>query len=375
MMQQMNQRLQQQIQQQNEIVERLAVSQSTESTGTKSVKAKIPSVYTGERDTATLEIWLFAVRTYGEAVNLTDEQMVKLALTLLGGSALAWWRHYLYDHTPPKHWKAFEEAICVAFKPENARKIAFNKLAACYQKGSVTPYATEFHAILLELPGTDNEMILDKFIRGLKPNTRNRVEDEDPFTLEKAIQVAERCDRIHHGENCWTPRQPMYTGQPAPMDLDVLHSHDMVKTDIERERERERRSGLCHLCKKAGHLARYCPQKQTRSKEFPSKPQLLNMLKMYDEVEGVKDNGSANGNKEHGEQYEDACNVSQVACHLTTETSHSDMSIDTKVETPEVTHEIMSLTIKPDLTIFNGSTNGFPDRILLDSGATSSFVS
>src|ERR1700722_15791831 len=131
MMQQMNQQLQQQMQRQNELMERLAVSRNTETTSTKSLKAKMPSVYTGERDTATLENWLFAVRTYGEAENLTDEQMVKLAPTLLDGSALAWWRHYLDNHTPPKDWKAFEEAICVPFKPENARKIAFNKLAAC----------------------------------------------------------------------------------------------------------------------------------------------------------------------------------------------------------------------------------------------------
>jgi len=42
-------------------------------------------------------------------------------------------------------------------------------------------------------------MILDKFIRGLKPKTRIEVELRDPRTPDEAYRLADRFDRIVYG--------------------------------------------------------------------------------------------------------------------------------------------------------------------------------
>lgn len=78
-------------------------------------------------------------------------------------------------------------------------------------------YTNEFRATLLQIQDTSLEESLDRFDRGLKPNTRNRVEDAEPLTLEHAIRVAERYDTIHHRTQTmersrWTPRN-------SPVDI------------------------------------------------------------------------------------------------------------------------------------------------------------
>ena len=55
-----------------------------------------------------------------------------------------------------------------------------------------------------------------------------------------------------------TPTPPS-TPPPIPMELDKLYTIPARRSPS--PKDKERRKGLCHLCKKQGHIQRHCPKK------------------------------------------------------------------------------------------------------------------
>lgn len=127
----------------------------------KKVRSRLPDTYNGERKTSVVENWLFAIETYQYAEDLGDNDTIKLAATLLVGEAATWWRHYVSNRSYPTEWDEFKAAITAEFKPANARKLALDQFASVRQLRSVQEYVNNFRNILLELPGLDEEIILD----------------------------------------------------------------------------------------------------------------------------------------------------------------------------------------------------------------------
>ena len=57
----------------------------------------------------------------------------------------------------------------------------------------------------MELEKVDEERVVDKFIRGLKPKTRIEVELRDARILEEASRIADRFDTIIYHRRFFTP--------------------------------------------------------------------------------------------------------------------------------------------------------------------------
>ena len=53
---------------------------------------------------------------------------------------------------------------------------------------------------------------------------------------------------------------PLSTPPPTPMEIDKLYTIP-TRRQTANPTDEERRKGLCHLCKKHGHIQRHCPKK------------------------------------------------------------------------------------------------------------------
>ncbi|KAI8581487.1 hypothetical protein K450DRAFT_231515 [Umbelopsis ramanniana AG] len=68
-----------------------AVKAALEAKKSSRFKTKLPEPYNGERKTAVLDNWLFAIERYQDAEDLNESDTIKLAVTLLTKEAATWW--------------------------------------------------------------------------------------------------------------------------------------------------------------------------------------------------------------------------------------------------------------------------------------------
>jgi Retrotransposon gag protein/Zinc knuckle len=149
------------------------------------------------------------------------------------------------------------------------------------QTTTVSDYYARLTQLAMQLGEVEQERLVDKFVRGLKPKTRTEVELRDPQTLEEASRVADRFDTIVYHRPSFVPSPSFHQedtrGEPMQLDaLRMIHdTPDHVKIDAFRtknqssklrkltndERAHLRSLNACFKCRKQGHIARECPTK------------------------------------------------------------------------------------------------------------------
>src|SRR3954451_8787393 len=143
-------------------------------------KVKQPDTYDGRK--TPVDLWIFQVQQYFNAVNLTDnERAVYYATNLLRGDAATWWRMRYTTLvsttpiTPLPTWPEFQQQLIAQFKPVNFEKIARDKLARLRQTSSVRAYNSIFMSTVLEINNISEYEKLDRYTRGLKDRVRQEV--------------------------------------------------------------------------------------------------------------------------------------------------------------------------------------------------------
>src|SRR5262249_35154713 len=144
------------------------------------IKPNKPETFEGRRDGAQVDRWLFQVYQYCEFVKMKDSDRVPFAALFLRGSAATWWQVKATDANRGQvariqAWKDFKKALMAQFKPANSVERARDKLANLRQTTSVKTYADTFRNLVLEIPGIQEDELLDRFKRGLKLRTRQEV--------------------------------------------------------------------------------------------------------------------------------------------------------------------------------------------------------
>ena len=66
-----------------------------------------------------------------------------------------------------------------------------DKLASMRQKTSVTGYIDAFKRCCAKIPSITDEEMLDRFMRGLRPDVQRELLKQDPPTFAAACQMAE----------------------------------------------------------------------------------------------------------------------------------------------------------------------------------------
>lgn len=228
-----------------------------------------PPTYDGARDAVMIDSWVRTLERYASYQRWDSVQTKNYAVTLLRGRADTWYRTLETNPVEePEDWLSFKRELIDFFRPDDASRIARDKLAAYRQVGNLNNYINGFMDIIASIPGITEEESCDKFMRGIaNRDTRSQVRQAQATTLREAIRVAIAHDSAIHEnpafyrKNNWSynnPNTPRTSAPPRgpyagePMDLSVMSSSP--------------RSNIrCHYCGNIGHVRRFC---KTRSEDI-----------------------------------------------------------------------------------------------------------
>lgn len=250
-----------------------------------------PSTYSGQREMNVLGSWVFTMERYLRITMTKEELWVDLASTYLDGMANTWFQTWYplavesikgvkadASHVP---WDVFVHNLRQAFQPPNHHQHLCDSWFHLKQTGSVAEYVHEFRALRLQLAPSEDEA-LDKFVRGLKFNTRRELLIRNPMSIDDAIQMADRYD-LAFTQSMATPRSVSTPVMPTgvhPMELDSVTMQQIPKKFTVAELERLRATGIgkklstnelgrlkatgaCFYCFRTGHMSKNCPEKKS----------------------------------------------------------------------------------------------------------------
>ena len=189
------------------------------------LKPKQPEKYNGKRDFQVIDNWITSVDSYFALTHAEPPDIYHYLNTIFSDEAAAWFR-FVYRNVDPNEvtWEIVRTSIKAYFVPPNYTRRLRDEWAYLRQTTTVSDYYARLTQLAMQLGEVDEERLVDKFIRGLKPKTRTEVELRDPQTLEEASRIADRFDTIVYHRSTFVPLQSFHQEDTRgePMQLDTL---------------------------------------------------------------------------------------------------------------------------------------------------------
>ena len=245
------------------------------------LKPQSPEHYNGKRDHMTVENFVTTVDSLFALTQTEPPNVYYYISTLLVGEAATWFRFNFPANTSTMViWPEIKEQLRSYFIPPNKDKIILDQWTSLHQQHSVHDYASRFCDLIMQLPSgaPSQEILVDKFIRGLKPKTRTELELREPRTLPEAVRIADRFDTIvyqrkpfdSNSTRSWNIASE-YDNRGEPMQIDTIRTRRPQKQRPIRTSEKTtpritaedrihlQSIGACFRCRQPGHMARECP--------------------------------------------------------------------------------------------------------------------
>ncbi|XP_022572945.1 uncharacterized protein LOC106437272 [Brassica napus] len=223
--------------------------------------------YQGGTDPCEADVWLHNIEQNFAATRCPEEFKKDVAVYYLEKDAISWWlcvERNFGDFN--LSWADFRTAFVQKYFPPETRDRLEIKFMGLVQGGlSVRKYEAEFTCLrkYVNYGGDDEMMIIRKFLRGLNPYIRSRLEAVEFHRLvdlvERAVNVEEAiaAERAS-SSNAAQPRRPSVPFQPQP--------HSAMQRGRGGRAFRGGRSGgcrprtpTCFTCGQLGHVRRDCP--------------------------------------------------------------------------------------------------------------------
>ncbi|KAJ9515361.1 hypothetical protein QJQ45_006622 [Haematococcus lacustris] len=215
--------------------------------------------------------FLFQVEdVYSLYQNLTDAQKIVSASVRLSGLALSWYRSARADSNMT--WQSFKTGIKAAFisKSEAAKARDMLHEAKQKQNQSALSFAMHLRSLFMQIPSITDDEQLDRFRRGLHPALRAMVDVQSPDTFEKAVNIAVAHDSAYRdaGVSTATPMQLGAMFRPAASSSSSSSAPKAApRTEAEKkvfgkltdeEKADYTAKNKCTFCREEGHVYLHC---------------------------------------------------------------------------------------------------------------------
>jgi hypothetical protein len=156
----------------------------------------------------------------------------------------------------PQDWPNFKTEIRHQFLPKNVLRAARHRLENLKQLKSVTQYNADFAAAMIEVVNLSDAEALSLYMRGLKSQTYDYVDLEEPDKLYDAMKIAEKFDVIKFGQNARNsksnfkrPRLDQYQSarNDGHKELDTMNRRNF-------DRDKDKKEHRCYRCHRRGHI-------------------------------------------------------------------------------------------------------------------------
>jgi Ty3 transposon capsid-like protein/Zinc knuckle len=248
------------------------------------LKPPRPRSFSGKKDHNVIESWVSSVNSYFALTNVQPPYIYHYLNTLFVGEAAIWFRyHYPETVASTLTWEQVRENLHSFFIPPNKDRRLQDQWAQLRQLTSVSDYIARFCSLAMQLPAQQDNMMIHKFIRGLKSKTRMELELKDPQSLNEAFHLADRFDSIVYQQkfNNFTnkplskPTVNIQYEDGEPMQLDTFrtmapkvnkNTPKSLQPLSTEERTRLQSIGACFKCRRPGHMARECSNTSGQAK-------------------------------------------------------------------------------------------------------------
>lgn len=166
-----------------------------------SVRTPKPPETDGKKPTPEHFSEAFEVYVAQKGVNLNSPAACQLAATFLRDAALDWYVIHQQEVSagraaPFTSWQQMKQAFMQRFAPYDTHELARSRLDRLLQTRSVAEYASQYTALMLQLPAMDEGTRIHFFVRGLKPAVRVQVALHQPQSLDAAVSLAMAADTM-----------------------------------------------------------------------------------------------------------------------------------------------------------------------------------
>lgn len=255
------------------------------------IKAAQPEPFSGER-ARLVNDWLAAVKRYLVLSAVEDNKWVAYTTTMLTSTALSWWNG-VESSNPDKtildySWSEFVDLVRERFVPVDNEAAAMSKMSQWRQTGSVAAYINQFQSFDQIIPRErlDEEMRVQMFIQGLKPECKPIINMWEPKTLHQAYKMAQKFDnslrqnqpKFNHNHSISTrvARTRIIDQQEGTRSNPITFNNTELQTEIQDEDVHENENDLnqmyeqnvkrnvCFYCKSPDHFQYNCPKLKKR---------------------------------------------------------------------------------------------------------------
>ncbi|CAM8886860.1 unnamed protein product [Rhodiola kirilowii] len=224
----------------------------------RALRVDVPT-FTGE----AAEGWLFQMERYFTHHHVLPEQKMSFVPFYLDGEALQWYQWLTITHQI-KDWDSFSTAVLRRFGPSMyySASVLLNKL---HQKTSVAAYIAEFESLSARAPEFTADLLLSRFLAGLKEERHCEIMLLCPPDLQMAMGMARIAEQKISLTRWSAPRPPgsrpggfsrpsIPRPSPGPSGLPIKR---LTPTEMVARREK----GLCFNCDERFHPGYICKPK------------------------------------------------------------------------------------------------------------------